>query len=93
MKPRYTLAVLMLIGCLSITGQPSNTVSIQGQPQTISTQVTTNQQETILQLQAQNEAIQKQLEKMAKEIEQYRRAVRTKMSELETEQSRWSPWI
>ena len=93
MKPRYTLAVLMLIGCLSITGQPSKTVSIQGQPQTISTQVTTNQQETILQLQAQNEAIQKQLEKMEKEIELYRGDVRTKVAELEASQSRWTTWI
>ena len=89
MKPRYTLAVLMLIGCLSITGQPSKTVSIQGQPQTISTQVTTNQQETILQLQAQNEAIQKQLEKMEKEIELYRGDVRTKVAELDNAQERW----
>lgn len=93
MKPRYTLAVLMLIGCLSITGQPSKTVSIQGQPQTISTQVTTNQQEAILQLQAQNEAIQKQLEKMEKEIELYRGDVRTKVAELEASQSRWTTWI
>lgn len=93
MKPRYTLAVLMLIGCLSITGQPSKTVSIQGQPQTISTQVTTNQQETILQLQAQNEAIQKQLEKMEKDIELYRGDVRTKVAELEASQSRWTTLI
>ena len=93
MKTRHSLAVLMLLICLSIFGQRSKNVPMQGQPQTTSKQVTTKQQETILQLQEENEAIQKQLEKMEKEIELYRGDVRTKMSELEAEQSRWTAWM
>ncbi len=93
MQPRYTLAVLMLLFCLSIFGQQPKTVSIQGQPQKTSTQVPANQEESIRQLQAENAAMQKQLEKMEKEVELYREDVRAKMSELETEQSRWTAWI
>lgn len=93
MKPRHTLAVMMLLVCLSIFGQQPKTVSIQGQPQKTSTQVSTNQQELILQLQAENEAMQKQLENMEKEIELYRGDVRTKISELDEDQSRWTAWI
>lgn len=89
MKPRHTLAVLMLFACLCIFGQQSKTIPMQGQPQKTSTQVATNQQELILQLQAENEAMQKQLEKMEKEIELYRGDVRTKISELDYAQDRW----
>ena len=62
MKPRHTLAVMMLLVCLCIFGQQPKTVPIQGQLQKTSTQVSTNQHELILQLQAENEAMQKQLE-------------------------------
>ena len=93
MKQRHILAVLMLLVCLSIFGQQSKSVPMQGQPQKTSSQVSTNQQELILQLQAENEAMQKQLEKMEKEIELYRGDVRTKISELDEEQSRWTAWI
>ena len=89
MKTRHSLAVLMLLICLSIFGQRSKNVPMQGQPQTTSKQVTTKQQETILQLQEENEAIQKQLEKMEKEIELYRGDVRTKVPELDNAQERW----
>ena len=89
MKTRYTLAVLMLLVCLSFFGQQPKIVSIQGQPQKTSTQVINNQQETILKLQADNEAMQKQLEKMEKEIELYRGDVRAKVPELENAQERW----
>ena len=89
MKTRYTLAVLMLLFCLSFFGQQPKIVSIQGLPKKTSKQVTTNQQETILQLQAENEAIQKQLEKMEKDIELYRGDVRTKVPELDNAQERW----
>jgi len=89
MKTRCTLAALMFFVCLCVLGQRSKIVPIQGQPQTTSKQVTPNQQETILQLQAENEAIQKQLEKMEKDIELYRGDVRTKVPELDNAQERW----
>lgn len=88
MKTRHSLVALMLLFCLSFFGQQPKTVSIQGQPQKTSTQVPTNQQESILQLQAENEAMQKQLEKMEKDIELYRGDVRTKIAEIDDEQSR-----
>lgn len=93
MKMRYTLAVLMLLFCLSFFGQQPQIVSIQGQPQKTSTQVPANQEESIRQLQAENEAMKAQLDRMEKEIELYRGDVRAKMSELETEQSRWTAWM
>ena len=93
MKMRYTLAVLMLLFCLSFFGQQPKIVSIQGQPQKTSTQVSTNQQESIKQLQAENEAMKAQLDRMEKEVELYRGDVRTKVAELEASQSRWTTWI
>ena len=89
MKPRHTLVVLMLMGCLSIIGQPSKTISMQGQPKTTSTQIVNNQQETILKLQAENEEMQKQLEKMEKEIEVYRGDVRAKIADFNEDLSQW----
>ena len=89
MKTRHSLAFLMLFVCLNFFGQRSNIVPMQGQPQTTSTQVTTNQQETIKQLQAENEAIQKQLEKMEKDIEVYRGDVRAKEAAIHEDQGHW----
>ena len=89
MKPRYTLAVLMLLICLNIFGQQAKTVSIQGQPQKTSTQVSTNQQELILHLQAENAAMQKQLEKMEKEVELYRGDIRSETSKKNTDMALW----
>ena len=57
MKQRCTLVVLMLLICLSIFGQQPQIVSIQGQPQKTSTQVSTNQQESIKQLQTENDDV------------------------------------
>ena len=48
MKARYSLTVLMLLFCLSFFGQQPKIVSIQGLPKKTSTQVSTNQQESIL---------------------------------------------
>lgn len=89
MKPRYTLTALMLFVCLCVFGQQSKIVSIQVQPQKTSTQVTTNQQELIMQLQAENEAMKAQLEKMAKEIELYREDVRAKEVAINDNQGHW----
>ena len=80
---------LLLFVCLSIFGQQPKIVSIQGQPQKTSTQVTTNQQESIKQLQAENEAMKAQLDRMEKEIELYRGDVRAKIAEIDEGQSRW----
>lgn len=93
MKPKYTLAFLMLFACLSIFGQQLKNVSMQGATQHATVQTATNQQESIKQLQTENESMKAQLEKMEKEIELYRGDVRTKVSELEAEQSRWTAWI
>ena len=58
MKPIHILLVLMLLSCQTIFGKQSQTVS---HPQT-TTQVVSNQQETIQQLQAENKAMKEQLE-------------------------------
>lgn len=89
MKTRYTLAVLMLLFCLSFFGQQPKIVSIQGQPQKTSTQVSTNQQESIKQLQAENEAMKAQLDRMEKEIELYRGDVRAKVADFNDDLSQW----
>jgi len=89
MKTRYTLAVLMLLFCLSFFGQQPKIVSIQGQPQKTSTQVTTNQQESIKQLQAENEAMKAQLDRMEKEVELYREDVRAKEVAINDNHGHW----
>ena len=89
MRQRHIFAVLMLMVCLSIFGQTSKNVSISKQPQKTSTQVAYNQQESILQLQAENEAMKKQLEKMEKEIELYRGDVRAKEANINEVLSHW----
>lgn len=70
MKLRFSLAVLMLLVCLSALGQQSKTIVAQFQ--TASSKHITQQQKNILQLQTENESMQKQLERMEKEIELYR---------------------
>lgn len=89
MKTRYTLAVLMLLFCLSFFGQQPKIVSIQGQPQKTSTQVPTNQQESIKQLQAENEAMKAQLDRMEQEIELYREDVRAKEVAINDNHGHW----
>lgn len=89
MKTRYTLAVLMLLFCLSFFGQQPKIVSIQGQPQKTSTRVINNQQETIKQLQAENEAMKAQLDRMEQEIELYREDVRAKEVAINDNHGHW----
>ena len=62
---------------------------MQGATQHATVQTATNQQESIKQLQAENEVLKTQLEKMEKEIELYRGDVRTKVAELDYAQDRW----
>ena len=87
-KIKITIYLLLFV-CLSIFGQQAKTVSIQGQPQKTSTQVSTNQQELILHLQAENEAMKAQLDRMEKEIELYRGDVRAKVADFNDDLSQW----
>lgn len=89
MKQKYTLVIWVSLFCLSIFGQKSINLPITKQPQQTSTQVSYNQQETILQLQAENEAIQKQLDKMEKELELYREDIRAKEANINEALSQW----
>ena len=89
MKTRYTLAVLMLLFCLSFLGQQPKIVTIQGQPQKTSTQVPANQEESIWQLQAENEAMKAQLDRMEKEVELYREDVRAKEVAINDNHGHW----
>lgn len=89
MKQRCTLVVLMLLICLSIFGQQPQIVSIQGHPQKTSTQVPANQEESIRQLQAENEAMKAQLDRMEQEIELYREDVRAKEVAINDNHGHW----
>ena len=86
MKLKYLAIGLMMLYCLNVFGQQKKTVPMTVQPQKTEVQVL---EETVLQLQAENQAIQKQLERMEKEIELYRGDVRNKVAELDEDQSRW----
>ena len=87
-KIKITIYLLLFV-CLSIFGQQPQIVSIQGLPQKTSTQVSTNQQETILKLQAENEAMKAQLDRMEKEIELYREDVRAKEVAINDNHGHW----
>ena len=86
MKHRSILIVVFLLLCISVFGQQKKTVPMSVQPQKTEVQIL---EETVLQLQAENQAMQKQLERMEKEVEFYRGDVRNKVSELDEDQSRW----
>ena len=66
MKLKYLAIGLMRLLCLNAFGQQKKTVPMMVQPQKTEVQVL---EETVLQLQAENQAIQKQLESMKKEID------------------------
>lgn len=89
MKTRYIFISMALLVCLSMFGQQTKEVSIQEPFHYTSTQAATNQQETILQLRAENKEMQIQLEKLGKEIDLYRGDVRTKTSEMNTNMALW----
>lgn len=89
MKSRYIFIWGVLLVCLGIFGQQKKTVSVEKQPHNTSSQVVTDYQETIMQLQAENEAMQKQLERIEKEIEWCRGDVRIKTSEMNTNMALW----
>ena len=88
MRRRCAFVILTLIVSLSIFGQQPKPI-IDRQTQNTSVQFVPNQQETILKLQNENEAMKRQLDKMEKEIELYREDVRTKTSEMNSNMALW----
>ena len=64
MKLKQIVLGLMLLICLNAFGQQKKTTTLAAQPQKVEIQIL---EETILQLQAENQFLQKQLEKMEKE--------------------------
>lgn len=88
MKARLIL-LLTLFVCLNCFGLQPKSVSMQGDSQNISTQIFINQQETILQMQTENETMKKQVDRMEKEIEMYREDVRAKTSEMNSNMALW----
>ena len=86
MKYKSILIVISLLLCMSVFGQQKKTVPMTVQPQKTEVQVL---EETVLQLQAENQAIHKQLESMEKEIEICREDVRHKESTINDNQGHW----
>ena len=89
MKVKLIFFFITLFFGLYGFGQQPKRASMQGDSQNTSTQIVTHQQETILQLQAENETMKKQLEIMEKDIELYREDVRAKTSEMNTNMALW----
>ena len=66
MKLKYIAIGLMMLFCLNVFGQQQKTVPMMVQPQKTEAQVL---EETVLQLQAENQAMEKQLKNLEKEME------------------------
>lgn len=86
MKLKYLAIGLMMLFCLTVFGQQKKTVPMTVQPQKTEVQIL---EETVLQLQAENQAMQKQLERMEKEIEICREDVRHKETTINDNQGHW----
>ena len=86
MKYKSILIVISLLLCMSVFGQQKKTVPMTVQPQKTEVQVL---EETVLQLQAENQAFHKQLESMEKEIEICREDVRHKETTINDNQGHW----
>ena len=86
MKHRLILIVISLLLCVNVMGQQKKTVPMTTQPQKTEMQVL---EETVLQLQAENQAMQKQWESMEKEVELYRGDVRAESSKMNTNMALW----
>ena len=96
MKTKLSLTVLMLLFCLSVFGQQSINVPTPRKFSTSLIQSSVSQQETIYQLQAENQNLQNRLERMEKEHERlekeidiYRGDVREKVSEVNGNLALW----
>ena len=79
MRAKFTV-VLLLFVCLSVFGAQT-------------TPVTVNQQESVSQLQAENEAMKKQLENLEKEVELYRGDIREEISRTNTNMALWASLV
>ena len=86
MRLRHIAIGLMMLFCLNVFGQQQKTVPMTAQPQKTEIQAL---EETVLQLQAENQAMQKQMERMGKEIEICREDVRHKESTINDNQGHW----
>ena len=75
-----------MLFCLSVFGQQQKTVPMKAQLQKTEVQVL---EETVSQLQAENQAMQKQLENLEKEVGLYREDVRVKEAAINEDQSHW----
>ena len=86
MKLKYLAIGLMMLFCMNVIGQQQKTVSMTVQPQKTEVQIL---EETVAQLQAENQDMQKQLESIEKEVELYRGDVRADTSKMNTNMALW----
>lgn len=86
MRLRHIAIGLMMLFCLNVFGQQQKTVPMTAQPQKTEIQAL---EETVLQLQAENRAMQKQLENLEKEVGLCREDVRAKEAAINEDQGHW----
>lgn len=86
MKTKHLITIIMILVCLNVFGQQKNTVPMTVQSQKTEVQVL---EETILQLQAENQVMQKQMESIEKDVELYRADLRAIASDLTGKMSHW----
>lgn len=84
-----TIVILLFIG-LNLLGQQKKIVPMMEQPQKTEVQAF---EEIVLHLQAENQAIQKRLENMEKEVELYRGDVRTEIADMKTDMGLWFAFL
>ncbi len=89
MKARNITTLLMLLACLNILGQTIQSLPVQERSLTTANTITNDYQQTLKQLQIENETLKKQLDQMEKEIELYREDVRAKVVEMDEKAGRW----
>ena len=83
------VTILLLLFCLNMSGQKKEIVPSQNGLVQKDQPVITSQQETILLLKDENEAMEKRLQELEQEIELYRGDVRTAVSEVHDDMSHW----
>lgn len=86
MRYKYIGVIMLLLIGLSLYGQQQKTVSMTAQPQKTEVQVL---EETVSQLQLENQTMQKQLENLEKEVGIYREDVRAKEAAINEDQGHW----
>jgi peptidoglycan hydrolase CwlO-like protein len=86
MKTKHLITIIIIMACLNVFGQQKQTTPITERSQKTEVQVL---EETVLKLQAENQAMQKRLDRMEKEIEICREDVRHKESIINENQGHW----